>query len=1402
MSRSILRKLFGGKVFYLAIGIQALLALLLIAGGVSAQEDCSNGIDDNHNGFIDCYDSWCAHVGPCADFFYGYPVYSCDMQPPVGPFGLTLVWESTVSVTTRSTAFVADLDNDGNPEVITHSLNANQLYILDGVTGAVEVTITCPAISDYSDAISVADTDNDGFGEIYALDNNDVLHCFEHTGAAKAGFVPPNTGLNEGSPGIADFNGDGVPEVYFGNRVYHSQTGALIASGGAGSKGLNPAGAAWHSAAGDVLPAVPGQELVCGNTVYVVNIGAGTLTAQPNNLAAARNDGFTSLADMDMDGLIDVVVTSSGTVYAWNPVSGNQVGGVFTIPGTGTGGRPNVADYDNDGQPEIGVGADNRYVVIDFDVPTSAFSQLWLNTTVDGSQMTTGSAFDFEGDGITEVVYRDENVLYVYDGATGAVKASIPCGSATRTEFPTVADVDGNGSANIICNCATANQGGTGKVRVYSSAGVTWIDTRKVMNQHGYAVTNINDDLSVPVTPQGNAQEAQLNRFISQVPLFDRNWDPLFIPIPDFTLSIDTVEVCNTLNMVDVTITVCNNGSNNVSGNIPLSFYDGNPNGGGTLISSTTILPVDSSLCRTQTLSVAWNNTAFTLYALINDDGSSPPAAPELLYIECDSSNNAHFYNVQPLVILPVITGFGAGYCPDNILVPLTGTPSGGVFAGTGMAGTNFNPSVAGSGQYTVTYTYTEGVCVFDTTEQLTVYELPVPDFTATTVCAGNSTAFTDLSTVINSFISDWDWNFDDGDPHSNAQYPSHIYDNGAIFNVTLVTESNQGCIDSISKPVRVFVNPVADFSATNSCVNGISTFTDNSTVSQGAITAWNWSFGNGSHAQAQDTVYSYSAAATYTVGLQVTTDSGCVDIHTSTLVVSTIPVAAFSFSDICLDDQAVFVDGSYTIAGTVDQWDWSFDDLSPDYSGVAPPPHSFPAWGAYDIRLIVTSAGVCKDTITQSIAVYPLPVADFSTGPQCMGLPTSFTNLSDVAFGSVESWTYTFNDNGVITNNSDPLYTFSTYGTYNVELSVSSDFGCTDDTAHLVTVYPVATADFTAASVCLGIPTAFTDLSTVPQGGLISWDWNFNDGSTSTLQNAFHTYTNPGIFNVNLTVTSDSGCVSDTMIPVEVYPLPDVDFSADVVEGCQPLPVNFTDLSIVNVGYTINWWLWDFGDGTTSSVQNPFHIYDTAGVFHVTLQAKTSNGCSVTYTDSSLVTVHPKPAAGFSVSPWHAEIIYPRIEYTDLSSGATIWQYDFGDSTSSSLQHPVHLYDSVGTYEVRQIVTTSFGCKDTAFFTVYIDPSFTFYIPNAFTPNADGNNDFFYGSGIGITGYEMRIFNRWGEQVFSSFNENEKWNGMLANGMRAVQDVYVYAFRVTDIYGDPHTYRGRFTVLTGEPQE
>ncbi len=1464
------------------------LSFSVFCSVADAQENCSNGVDDDGDGQIDCYDSDCAGQVACDSFFYGYPVNHCELQPPVGPFGVTLLWESTVTVSTRSISLVADIDADNVPEIICHSKNANQLYVLNGTTGATELTITCPAILDYSDAMAVADTDNDGFGEIYVVTANSKLHCFEHNGNPKAGYTPPNVPHAEVGPGIADFNGDGNPEIYVANEIYNSQTGALIASGGAGSSGRNTSNTSRHPVAADVLPTSAcgncgGMELVCGNTVYEVNIPGGTMMPVPNNVGPL-GDGYTAVADMNMDGTLDVIVTRGGKVYVWNPVTGNQLGATFDIPGTGSGGRPNIADYDNDGYPEIGVGGSHKYVVIDYNIGTNAMIQLWQKTTVDGSQQTTGSAFDFEGDGITELVYRDENNLRVYDGATGNVKVATPCGSATRTEFPTVADANGDRYADIICNCSTNNQGGSGKVRVYKSSGFEWIPTRKVMNQHAYSITNINDDLTIPRLQQNNGDFPAINSFISQSPLFDESWEPLFIPVADFTVEIDTIRFCEVApDQMSVTFEVCNIGSKRIMGNIPVTFYNGNPLAGGAAINTQnlTATDIDTTVCVTETFDLPWNNTPFDLYVSINDDGSSPTNAPELVYPECDSTNNIDFKNASGLTYEPVIDGLAAQYCYSDIDNPLTLTPVGGVLTGNGIAGTDFNAFDAGVGQHTITYTYTEGACDWDTTEtvdviiapvadagpdtsfcngesapigtapttgftytwtptsglsdasaanptvtlsntgtiiittdyivdvesdagclgsdtvSVTVYPSPTADFDFTDECHNTPISFTDLSQISVGTIDAYYWDFDDFNTSSLAN-PTNNYVSPNTYNVSLVVESDNGCTDTVEHTVEVFNNPEADFDFFNVCPNQAADFTNTSTSLSGNITDYYWDFGdNLNTSTSSDPGNTYTVAGPYNVMLAVETNHGCVDTIVQAITVYNDPVADFSVQNVCQGVAATFNNSSSSQSGTLSQWDWYFGDGDTISTNSGNPvTHQYAVDSTYAVELIVSTQYGCDDTIQRDVVIFPVPIADFTFDSVCFGVPTTFVDASDATPGVIDQWNWNFGGIGSSSSqNTD--FIFPNPGQYSVILSVETDSGCANATENSITVYDLPEPDFSSNKVCVYDTTQFTNESDIASGIVSSQMWYFGDSETSVLYEPVHVYPQAGFYTATLVATSDKNCVDSVSHEVEVYPRPDISYKVIPDTGCMPLQVNFLDESTIASGYNITQWNWNFGNERIDFDPNTETIYDTAGFYNVTLEVISANGCSSVVSDSDRVEVFPTPVANFVATPQPASILLPEVQFTDKSSLSVAWDWVLTDFDYSIEQNPFHVYDDTGTYFVQQIVLTEHACADTVTIPIIIEEAFTMYIPSAFTPGKDGINDEFLCYGEGFTDFELRIFNRWGEQLFFTTDKNKGWNGRKHNVGEIVEGgTYIYQVQVMDFEKHPHKFRGQVNLI------
>jgi gliding motility-associated-like protein len=331
---------------------------------------------------------------------------------------------------------------------------------------------------------------------------------------------------------------------------------------------------------------------------------------------------------------------------------------------------------------------------------------------------------------------------------------------------------------------------------------------------------------------------------------------------------------------------------------------------------------------------------------------------------------------------------------------------------------------------------------------------------------------------------------------------------------------------------------------------------------------------------------------------------------------------------------------------------------------------------------------------------------------------------------------------------------------------------------------------------VCLNDMSIFNDLSTIASGSIVSWQWDFNDGIASTNQNTTHTYSTEGSYNVELIVTSDNGCTDTIALPTTVSPLPTVGFSPDLFDGCKDLAIAFSDLSLISTG-SIASYAWDFGDGNSSTSQFPTHIYTTAGTYSITLTVTSDKGCITTATSANLITVYPLPISEFEFSPQQTSILYPEITFDDASIDAISWAWNFGDGNSSTDQYPTHTYADSGTYTVKLVVVNSYGCLDSITYEVRIDPDGVLYIPNTFTPNNDGVNDNFIGKGFGIIEYSMRIFDRWGNPIYSCNDITKPWDGTVEGTTNlAPVDVYVYHVNVTVLPDKKHAYVGRVSLV------
>lgn len=461
-------------------------------------------------------------------------------------------------------------------------------------------------------------------------------------------------------------------------------------------------------------------------------------------------------------------------------------------------------------------------------------------------------------------------------------------------------------------------------------------------------------------------------------------------------------------------------------------------------------------------------------------------------------------------------------------------------------------------------------------------------------------------------------------------------------------------------------------------------------------------------------------------------------------------------------------------------------------------------------------------ETLTAGTGTYHLTVSDDNNcriyGSSTISSPTQMTvltlynpticiggNALVVGQASGGSQPYYFHwegTNGEV-NNNHQFYTSPAITTrYN--LTVTDDNGCTVD-GNYATVYvnPPITIDYVVNSVnnvCLG-DSAYVELDI--QGG--------NGGPYIILNQYGQIVASP--MYVSPTETTDYIFVVEDLcetpiatdsLTIYVHPLPEIDFSADVIEGCPGQVITFTALDTVSN----NTYVWDFGDEVFAFVKNPTHRYSEAGIYDVSLEVKSEYGCLDSLTKDDFLEIFPQPYANFSASPEVAGILNPVINFDNYSEEALFyfWYYGDGDSTIN-FRNPQHYFQNMGEFEVMLVSENEYGCTDTAMRTVLIRDDYTLYAPTAFTPNGDGKNDCFRicGNGIDPYSFSMVIYNRWGELVYSSDEFNPEvgcdtcgegaWDGTDGSRMKGDKylpnGVYYWYARFTDFNNIGYEHNG-----------
>jgi gliding motility-associated-like protein len=501
----------------------------------------------------------------------------------------------------------------------------------------------------------------------------------------------------------------------------------------------------------------------------------------------------------------------------------------------------------------------------------------------------------------------------------------------------------------------------------------------------------------------------------------------------------------------------------------------------------------------------------------------------------------------------------------------------------------------------------------------VTVKDPPKANYQTTTVCLGEPTRFTDLSS---GDPTSWLWDFGDGTTASTGPTVMHVYSSAGSFITKLTVANGIDCNDSWMLKTIVNAPIKADLSVKDSaCVFELLDLKDNSLSGTDSIASATWDFGDGSlGATTLHAEHTYTTSGNYTVKHDVISDKGCRSTSSGLVHIASLPAAIFSSKNTCQIQKSIFNDQS---TGNPVTWSWDFGDQQ--NSSEQNPQHNYALSGYYDVKLMVKTAIGCKDSAVHKIFVYPQPKAAFTSDTVCWGDTTTFKNTSQAVDGTIDHIFWDFND-GSTSTQFHPKHILKTEKDhFDVTLAIVTSHGCTDTIIQQVKTNPLPEFHFSSSGKigCEAFTTTFYDSSTVKNGKIMSWLWDFGDGNLTIRKNPTHTFDKAGKYFITLKVISSYGCQMSHLLdtPIIVLPKPKAEFISAPTEMSIDQPTaQFVDASINAV-----MWDWDFGDHKTSIDRNPIHTYSDTGRFIITQIVINEFGCNDT--TQHTVRVNPQPS-------------------------------------------------------------------------------------------------------------------------------------------------------------------------------
>lgn len=655
--------------------------------------------------------------------------------------------------------------------------------------------------------------------------------------------------------------------------------------------------------------------------------------------------------------------------------------------------------------------------------------------------------------------------------------------------------------------------------------------------------------------------------------------------------------------------------------------------------------------------------------------------------------------------------------------------------------------------------------------------------FSQDTVCVGATTVLTFTTTNLSGNITDYKWEYTGDGLYDDATGSTISYpysSSNTTVSLRVVTDAPDS--NTVTLTIYYHPLPVADFTADSVCKGNPMFF---SATQAANIETYMWDFSipsDGVFTEASGPTPTatgiFNNAGTYLAGLQVTSDKGCVNQIYKNVTVNPLPgivIPEGGFPDtVCIGSTAQFSVQGNVQTGNVTDYNWDFDnDGQFDDRAGSEVSFQFLGAGYYPVSVQATTNNGCTSQITGYVTVVPLPVIIFNFTGECEGAPVQFLNQSSNQVGSIDYlWSFGDTQFSSIVN---PSHVYASEGTYTINLTGTSSYGCVNSATQSITINPGPSASFTYNEVCTGFITDFVNTSTSGGSVIEGYLWTYGDNDASVAQSPSHQYGWAGTYPVTLVVSSTEGCRDTATANVNVWALPTPHIAA---AG----PLAFCDGGSVDLSV-------DLEDGQSAIWSNA----QTTATITVTVTGQyivnvfDEHGCQQKDTIDVLVWALPNVTAsndtlvslGYNVPLWAAGATFYNWSPETYLDNANVY-----DPTSVSPLETI-------TYTVTG--TDDNGCVNTADVIVTVNADYTFETVNLFTPNGDGFNDFWKIKNVNLySDCVVKVFNRWGIEVYSSTAYQNDWDGTY-KGEKLPEATYYY---VVTCSGTEKEYDGAISIL------